>query len=151
MTGWPPLTKSGLAKLVVTTSTDMPGSMRMPLNCVRDLVVIKNLGIVLFVLVINVVIEYKVSRFPHPAICLFLSFRGEKGGRGRPNPTTRLSKRKIAVNLNDEYQNRHSPNRRAAGIRGERHGHPAAYPCRFYHAGFNHRKETERTHLRVHA
>ena len=104
-TGWPPLTRSGLAKLVVTTSTDMPGSMRMPLNCVRDLVVIMNLGIVLFVLVINVVIEYKVSRFPHPAICLFFFFGGEKGGCTRPNPITRLSKQKIAVNLNDEHPN----------------------------------------------
>ena len=52
MTGWPPLTRSGLAKLGVTTSTDMPGSMRMPLNCVRDLVVIKNLGICLLVFVV---------------------------------------------------------------------------------------------------
>ena len=30
----------------VITSTDIPGSMRIPLNWVRDLVVIKNLGIV---------------------------------------------------------------------------------------------------------
>ena len=85
-TGWPPLTRSGLAKLVVTTSTDMPGSMRMPLNCVRDLVVIKNLGIMLFVLVILFVIVYKDNRIHHPAICLSLSFKGGKQGLGELNP-----------------------------------------------------------------
>ncbi len=86
ITGWPPLTRSGLAKLVVTTSTDMPGSMRMPLNCVRDLVVIKNLGIMLFVLVILFVIVYKDSRIHHPAICLSLSFKGGKQGLAELNP-----------------------------------------------------------------
>lgn len=45
ITAWPPLVVTGLLKVLVTTSTDMPGSMRMPLAFFSRLVVILNLGI----------------------------------------------------------------------------------------------------------
>ena len=50
-TDWPPLVSRGLLKDDCTTSTDMPGSMRMPLMRERCLVVILNLGILCFVFV----------------------------------------------------------------------------------------------------
>lgn len=43
----PPLVETGLLKLFVTTSTDMPGSIRMPLQFFKCFVVILNKAIFL--------------------------------------------------------------------------------------------------------
>ena len=46
MTGCPPLVFTGFENEFVTTSTDIPGSMRMPFEFLAHLVVILNRGIV---------------------------------------------------------------------------------------------------------
>lgn len=47
MTNWPPLVWIGSLKLLLTTWTDIPGSIRIPLQLERCLVVILKSGIFL--------------------------------------------------------------------------------------------------------